>query len=95
MEYGRGQRAGAGETWLGGGAPGGGRPEMVEREAFSFVETAPPQSFVYATLASIALSFGLFITGRRTAGIFVGLWAPTLISLGLFLKMMRQSRSMR
>ena len=34
------------------------------------------------TLISILISLYLFITGRRESGIFVGLWAPTVLNLG-------------
>jgi hypothetical protein len=34
------------------------------------------------TLLSILISLFLFVSGRREAGIFVGLWAPTVLNLG-------------
>lgn len=39
---------------------------------------------VYAAGAviSILISFVLYVTGRRETGIFVGLWAPTILLLG-------------
>jgi hypothetical protein len=38
--------------------------------------------YVGGTLLSILLSLALYMTGRREAGIFVGLWAPTILNLG-------------
>jgi hypothetical protein len=38
--------------------------------------------YVGGTLLSILISLALYITGRREAGIFVGLWAPTILNLG-------------
>jgi len=38
--------------------------------------------YVGGTLLSIVLSLVLYTTGRREAGIFVGLWAPTILNLG-------------
>ena len=38
--------------------------------------------YLGGTLLSIALSLVLYMTGRREAGIFVGLWAPTILNLG-------------
>jgi hypothetical protein len=38
--------------------------------------------YVGGTLLSILLSLVLYMTGRREAGIFVGLWAPTILNLG-------------
>lgn len=33
-------------------------------------------------MLSILLSLYLFISGKRETGIFVGLWAPTILQLG-------------
>ena len=38
--------------------------------------------YVGGTLLSILISLYLFISGRRESGIFVGLWAPTVLNLG-------------
>ncbi|MDQ3589260.1 MAG: hypothetical protein M3392_03325 [Actinomycetota bacterium] len=38
--------------------------------------------YVGGTLLSILISLALYVTGRREAGIFVGLWAPTILNLG-------------
>ena len=38
--------------------------------------------YVAGTVLSILISLVLYLTGRREAGIFVGLWAPTILLLG-------------
>jgi hypothetical protein len=38
--------------------------------------------YVGGTLLSILLSLSLYMSGRREAAIFVGLWAPTILNLG-------------
>ncbi len=38
--------------------------------------------YVGGTLISILISLALYVSGRREAGIFVGLWAPTILNLG-------------
>lgn len=38
--------------------------------------------YVGGTLLSILISLYLFVSGRRESGIFVGLWAPTVLNLG-------------
>jgi len=38
--------------------------------------------FVGGTLLSILISLYLFTSGKRETGIFVGLWAPTVLNLG-------------
>ena len=39
-----------------------------------------------AAAASMALSVALFFSGEREMGIFVGIWVPSILSLGTFLK---------
>lgn len=38
--------------------------------------------YVGGTLISILISLYLYLSGKRETGIFVGLWAPTVLSLG-------------
>ena len=38
--------------------------------------------YVGGTLLSILVSLALYLSGRQNAGIFVGLWAPTILNLG-------------
>jgi hypothetical protein len=43
------------------------------------------QGLIYGScLASIAISIYLFVTGKKDTGIFIGLWAPTILGLGTF-----------
>lgn len=43
------------------------------------------QGLIYGScFVSIILAIYLFATGRRDTGIFVGLWAPTILGLGTF-----------
>ena len=37
------------------------------------------------SLASIALAVGIYLTGNKKGGIFVGLWAPTILAIGTYL----------
>jgi len=37
-------------------------------------------------LFSVSLWFGVFGTENRDAGIFVGLWVPSILALGLFFR---------
>ncbi len=57
-------------------------------------EDMPSSLYFGGVLGSIALSAILFMTGRRNAGIFVGLWPPTLLNMALFAKQLRPSRDM-
>lgn len=41
-------------------------------------------------LFSIALWFGLGVTSDRDAGVFVGLWVPSILSAGMYLHVAQQ-----
>ena len=43
---------------------------------------ASKRIYLGGTLLSILISLYLFTSGRRETGIFVGLWAPTVLNLG-------------
>ena len=43
------------------------------------------QLFVYgSSLISIAAAIYLFLSGKRDTGIFVGLWAPTILGFAAY-----------
>ncbi len=50
-----------------------------------------PDFFIFAAafisfLFSISLWFGIFGADQKLAGIFVGIWVPSILSAGLFIK---------
>ena len=49
----------------------------------------PSDIFLWAALGSIALSLSLQLTGRRQPATFVGHWAPTFLTLGLYNKLVK------
>jgi hypothetical protein len=50
----------------------------------------PSDTFLWAAGATIAVSAALQAMGNRHASIFVGQWAPTLLILGLYNKLVKQ-----
>lgn len=40
--------------------------------------------FLLAAFASFVFSVALYFTGSENGGIFVGLWVPSIIALGVF-----------
>jgi uncharacterized protein YjbJ (UPF0337 family) len=60
---------------------------------FAPLEHMAPSVYLAAMLGSILFSLMLYLTGRRWAGIFVGLWAPTFLNLGMYLKQLQPSRA--
>jgi len=54
-------------------------------------ETAklPSDTFLWAAVGSMAVSLGLKLSGRDHAANFVGQWAPTLLILGTYNKLVK------
>jgi hypothetical protein len=50
----------------------------------------PSDAFLWAAAASIATSATLQMMGNKQASTFVGQWAPTLLILGLYNKLVKQ-----
>lgn len=61
-------------------------------EALEGLEKMPSSVYIGSVLGSILLSAGLFLSGKRLAAIFVGLWAPTILNLGLYNKLLKPSK---
>lgn len=40
------------------------------------------EGYVAGAVFSMLISLALYLTGRREAALFVGLWAPTILLLG-------------
>jgi hypothetical protein len=50
----------------------------------------PSDTFLWAAMASMAGSATLQLMGNKQASVFVGQWAPTLLILGLYNKLVKQ-----
>ena len=50
----------------------------------------PSDTFLWAAVASMAASATLQAMGNKHASVFVGQWAPTLLILGLYNKLVKQ-----
>jgi hypothetical protein len=55
----------------------------------------PSDLFLWGAVASIATSLVLQASGKRHASMFVGQWAPTVLILGLYNKLVKQLGSDR
>jgi hypothetical protein len=53
----------------------------------------PSDSFLWAAAASIATSLVLKMLDRHHQALFVGQWAPTILILGLYNKLVKQHGS--
>lgn len=61
-------------------------------EILESIENMPSSVYYGGVLGSIILSVYLFMSGKRETGIFIGLWAPTILNLGVYNKLIRPSR---
>ena len=50
----------------------------------------PSDTFLWAAVTSMLASAALQLTGNKQASVFVGQWAPTLLILGLYNKLVKQ-----
>lgn len=55
----------------------------------------PSDTFLWFALGSMATSATLQLMGNKQASVFVGQWAPTLLILGLYNKLVKQLGSDR
>lgn len=62
------------------------------RDYFDFMARVPSSYYYFGMLASVAISAYLYFTGRRHTALFVGEWAPTILTAGLFYKFLHPTR---
>jgi len=63
--------------------------QATESRMFDFLSGISNDTYIFTTLGSIAVAALLFLRGNRETGVFVGEWAPTLLLMGLFYKLLR------
>ncbi len=49
----------------------------------------PSDVFLFLALGSMGLSLGLELSGRKSGSRFVGMWAPTLLIMGVYNKLVK------
>jgi hypothetical protein len=73
------------------------RREHTEGQIAKSIESQtaklPSDTFFWAAVASIGVSATLQMVGKQSASVFVGQWAPTLLTLGLYNKLVKQHGS--
>ena len=50
----------------------------------------PSDTFLWGAMAAMAVSASLHMVGNTKASVFVGQWAPTILILGLYNKLVKQ-----
>jgi hypothetical protein len=61
------------------------------QEGLRLLENIPAPAWMAVSFASIAASALLYMSGRKWAALFVGLWPPTIVNLGLFARLLKPS----
>jgi hypothetical protein len=56
--------------------------KVVETPSFNLTKLTPKALFLTAAFASFLLSIALWFSGDRQAGIFVGIWVPSICAAG-------------
>ncbi len=71
--------------------------KSFEHEGKGYLQSAEElssRSYFLGAFASICISALFFVTGRRSIAYFIGLWAPTILIMGLFAKTLRPGKEM-
>jgi len=63
----------------------------VAKAIESATSKIPSDLFLWTGLAGIAVAAVSFISGKKQAGQFVGLWVPTVLLLGVYNKIVKTS----
>jgi hypothetical protein len=73
----------------GGIMPGDRREDAVTKTIESQTVAIPSVAFLAFAVGSMGLSLALMVTGRRNLANFVGQWAPTILIMGLYNKLVK------
>ena len=69
------------------------KPKFKEGSTAKMLESQtakiPSDVYLCAALGSMAVSLGLFIAQKKHASIFFGQWAPSLLIIGLYNKLVK------
>ena len=67
--------------------------DSVTKSVESQTAAIPSIAFLGVAVESMAISLALMMAGRRQAANFVGQWAPTILIMGLYNKLVKQHGS--
>jgi hypothetical protein len=74
---------------------GGQREGTVTKTIESRTAAVPSIAYLGLAVGSMALSLTMMMAGRREAANFIGQWAPTILIMGLYNKLVKQQGSDR
>jgi hypothetical protein len=67
--------------------------DTVTKSVESHTAAIPSIALLGLAVGSMAISLALMMAGRRQAANFVGQWAPTILIMGLYNKLVKQHGS--
>ena len=70
-------------------------PQGASRERRAQAARLPSDPFLWAAIGSMGVSAALQASGKRHASLFVGQWAPALLLLGIYERLVRELDSDR
>lgn len=71
-------------------APGQHEEGELTKRIEHFTSQVPSGLYLSLAVASIGASAGLYLAGRKQSAVFVGHWAPTILLLGLYNKLVKR-----
>jgi len=77
------------------GGQSGPHEDTVTKTIEAGTATIPSIAFLGLALGSMALSLAFMAAGRRDTANFIGQWAPTILIMGLYNKVVKQHGSDR
>jgi hypothetical protein len=66
--------------------------DQTQHDYFRLTNSIPQEGWYWAAMASVAVSAGLWLVGKRDWSTFVGQWPPTFLLLGVFHKQLHPSQ---
>jgi hypothetical protein len=67
----------------------GGREGTTTKAIESYTSEVPSGTFLSLAIGSMAISLILMLAGQRNVANFIGQWAPTILILGLYNKLVK------
>ena len=68
---------------------GTGKEGQATKAIESYTAELPSGTFLGMALGAMAISLLLMLTGRRNLANFIGQWAPTILIMGLYNKLVK------
>ena len=68
---------------------GAGREGAMTKSIESYTSELPSGTFLSLAIGSMAISLILMLVGRRNVANFIGQWAPTILIMGLYNKLVK------